>query len=80
VLPVLSLDSNGKLGLVVRVNTCLGGPLHLDRAYATTVHSSQGLTAERVLVDASTRSRTTTKDVFYVAISRAQADILRPKP
>jgi len=37
-----------------------------------TVHSSQGLTADRVLIDASTRSRTTTKDVFYVAISRAQ--------
>jgi len=47
-------------------------PLHLDHAYATTVHSSQGLTADRVLIDASTRSRTTSKDVFYVAISRAQ--------
>jgi ATP-dependent exoDNAse (exonuclease V) alpha subunit len=48
------------------------GPLHLDHAYATTVHSSQGLTADRVLIDASTRSRTTSQDVFYVAISRAQ--------
>jgi ATP-dependent exoDNAse (exonuclease V) alpha subunit len=47
-------------------------PLHVDHAYATTVHSSQGLTADRVLIDASTRSRTTSKDVFYVAISRAQ--------
>jgi ATP-dependent exoDNAse (exonuclease V) alpha subunit len=47
-------------------------PLHLDHAYATTVHSSQGLTADRVLIDASTRSRTTSKDAFYVAISRAQ--------
>ncbi len=47
-------------------------PLHLDHAYAAAVHSSQGLTADRVLIDASTRSRTTTKDVFHVAISRAQ--------
>jgi ATP-dependent exoDNAse (exonuclease V) alpha subunit len=48
------------------------GPLHVDHAYAITVHSSQGLTADRVLIDASTRSKTTSKDVFYVAISRAQ--------
>ena len=47
-------------------------PLHLDHAYATTIHSSQGTTADRVLIDASTRSRTTAKDVFYVAISRAK--------
>jgi hypothetical protein len=47
-------------------------PLHLDHAYAATVHSSQGLTADRVLIDASTKTRTTSKDVFYVAISRAQ--------
>ena len=47
-------------------------PLHLDHAYATTIHSSQGTTAERVLIDAATKSRTTAKDVYYVAISRAQ--------
>ncbi len=49
-------------------------PLHLDHAYATTVHASQGTTAERVLVDASTRSRTTSQEAFYVAISRAERD------
>ena len=47
-------------------------PLHVDHAYATTIHSSQGTTADRVLIDAATRSRTTAKDVYYVAISRAQ--------
>jgi ATP-dependent exoDNAse (exonuclease V) alpha subunit len=47
-------------------------PLHLDHAYATTIHSSQGTTADRVLIDAATKSRTTSKDVYYVAISRAQ--------
>ncbi|WP_427047328.1 MobF family relaxase [Halomonas casei] len=46
--------------------------LHLDYAYATTVHSSQGLTADRVLVDAQTNSRVTARDVHYVAISRAR--------
>ena len=47
-------------------------PLHMDYAYATTVHSSQGLTADRVLIDAHAQSRTTAKDVFYVALSRAR--------
>lgn len=50
------------------------GPLHLDHAYATTVHSSQGTTAERVLIDAVTRSKTTARDVYYVAVSRARLE------
>jgi ATP-dependent exoDNAse (exonuclease V) alpha subunit len=41
-----------------RVEVPADKPLHLDHAYATTVHSSQGTTAERVLIDAATRSRT----------------------
>jgi conjugative relaxase-like TrwC/TraI family protein len=49
-------------------------PLHLDHAYATTVHSAQGLTADRVFIDADTLSRTTAKDVYYVAISRARQE------
>lgn len=47
-------------------------PLHLDHAYAMTVHSSQGLTVDRVIVNMDTKSRTTNKDVFYVALSRAR--------
>ena len=49
-------------------------PLHVDHAYATTVHASQGTTAERVLIDAATRSRTTSQEVYYVAISRARQE------
>lgn len=49
-------------------------PLHLDHAYAMTVHSSQGLTVDRVFFDADHKSRTTTKDVHYVAISRARSE------
>lgn len=50
-------------------------PLHVDHAYATTVHSSQGLTSDRVLIDAHAESRTTSKDVYYVAISRARHEV-----
>lgn len=50
------------------------GPLHVDLAYTTTVHSSQGTTADRVLIDAATYSRTTAKDVYYVAVSRARSE------
>jgi ATP-dependent exoDNAse (exonuclease V) alpha subunit len=57
-----------------RVELPADRPLHIDHAYATTVHASQGTTAERVLIDATTRSRTTSQDVYYVAISRARQE------
>lgn len=47
-------------------------PLHIDCAYATTVHSSQGLTFDRVLIEAETNRKTTGRDTFYVSISRAR--------
>lgn len=46
--------------------------LHVDLAYATTVHGSQGLTTDHVLFHADSKSRTTSKEVYYVAISRAR--------
>ncbi|WP_017166300.1 MobF family relaxase [Xanthomonas phaseoli] len=46
-------------------------PLHLEHAYASTVHSSQGLTNDRVLIALDTKSRTTSMNLYYVAISRA---------
>jgi len=48
--------------------------LHLDHAHATTIHSSQGLTSDRVFIDVETTSRTTAKDTFYVSLSRARFD------
>jgi len=39
------------------------------------VHSAQGLTKNRVLVDANTKSLTSNRAVFYVAISRPRNDI-----
>ncbi len=53
--------------LILPVN----GSVHLDYAHVTTVHSSQGLTADLVLYEADSHSLTTRKEVFYVAVSRA---------
>ncbi len=50
-------------------------PLHLQHGYASTIHSAQGLTRKRVLVDANTKSLTSNRAVFYVAISRPRNDI-----
>jgi len=64
------IDLQNEEGRVVKLST--EKPLHIDYAYATTVHSSQGLTADRVMVDAQANSRVTARDVHYVAISRAR--------
>ena len=63
--------SDGQRSVVLPTKTAL----HLDHAYATTVHSSQGLTENRVLVDAPTNTRTTARDTFYVDISRARYEV-----
>jgi ATP-dependent exoDNAse (exonuclease V) alpha subunit len=65
----VTLEGEGR-----RVELPADRPLHLEHAYATTVHGAQGLTADRVLIEAQTTSRTTAKDVYYVAISRARQE------
>lgn len=57
-LPALSLSGNK--------------PLHLEYGYASTVHGSQGLTSNKVYVSLDTKSRTTSMNLYYVAISRAR--------
>lgn len=47
-------------------------PQYVSLAYATTVHSSQGMTADRAILNLDTGSRTTTKEVYYVGLSRAK--------
>lgn len=59
-----------------RVELPANQPLHLDHAYATTVHSAQGLTYERVFYNAESFSRTTAQDVYYVAISRGKTIVI----
>lgn len=49
---------------------------HLDHDYCSTVHSSQGLTVDRVLINIDTQSRTTGKEVYYVAVSRAKHEAM----
>lgn len=49
-------------------------PLHVEYAYASTVHSAQGLTSERTLIAIDTKSRTTSMNLYYVAISRARTE------
>ncbi|HGO6073756.1 TPA: MobF family relaxase [Burkholderia cepacia] len=46
------------------------GAMHIQHGYAQTVHSAQGLTRSRVLIDADTKSLTSNRATFYVAISR----------
>lgn len=47
-------------------------PLLLDYGYCSTVHSAQGQTCDRVLIDADVNSLTANRSTFYVAISRAR--------
>lgn len=47
-------------------------PLTVDYGYCSTVHSAQGQTCDRVLIDADTHSLTANQSTFYVAISRAR--------
>jgi hypothetical protein len=63
----VTLEGSGR-----RLELPTNRPLHLEHAYATTVHGAQGLTSDRVLIEAQTTSRTTAKEVYYVAISRAR--------
>ena len=50
-------------------------PLHLDHGYCSTVHSAQGQTAQRVLIDADAYSAATNESGYYVAISRARESV-----
>lgn len=49
--------------------------IHAQHGYAQTVHSAQGLTTNRVLMDADTRSLTSNRAVYYVAISRGKHNL-----
>ena len=50
-------------------------PLHIEHGYCTTVHSAQGKTCERVLVDADVSSAMANESLYYVAISRARSEV-----
>jgi conjugative relaxase-like TrwC/TraI family protein len=50
-------------------------PLHLEHGYCSTVHSAQGATCERILVEASVQSATANQSSYCVAISRAKRQV-----
>jgi conjugative relaxase-like TrwC/TraI family protein len=54
-----------------------GDPLHLDYGYAVTSHSSQGQTADRVLIqlDVGAGEALVNRRLAYVAVSRARHDV-----
>lgn len=51
------------------------GAMHIQHGYAQTVHSAQGLTRANVLIDADTKSLTSNRATFYVAISRPKHNL-----
>ena len=50
-------------------------PLHLEHGYCTTIHSVQGQTCTRVMIDADVSSAMASESLFYVAISRAREEV-----
>lgn len=66
---ILLKDKNRQISLPVK------DLLPLSHAYASTVHGSQGMTLHGVLLDLQTKSRTTDKNLYYVAISRARYEV-----
>ena len=50
-------------------------PLHLDHGYCQTVHSSQGQTTNRILIEAEANSFTNNEKSYYVSISRARLEV-----
>ncbi|WP_440030506.1 ATP-binding domain-containing protein, partial [Chromobacterium amazonense] len=72
-LQLASLERDSKTGEPLRtVVLSLDQPLHLEHGYASTIHGAQGLTYRQALVDLDTFSRTTSMNLYYVAISRAK--------
>lgn len=59
-----------------RIELAADLPLHVDHAYATTAHSAQGLTCERVFYNGESFSRTTAQDTYYVGISRERHEVV----
>jgi len=68
----LTLDSNREVSLDLRQFR------HFDHGYAVTSHSSQGLTVDRVLVNADTSEslQLLNDRMAYVAVSRAREEAL----
>jgi hypothetical protein len=73
-------DDSGQVSIALDAGTSLSTPLselrHIEYGYATTSHSSQGATIDRVLVNVDTEQSVAlvNQQQFYVSISRARVD------
>lgn len=76
---VITIDENQNIYLQKENGKMLkldgGKPLHLEYGYCSTVHAAQGKTCDRVLIEADTKSLTSARDNYYVAISRARHEV-----
>ena len=77
---VVAIDlETGLLSVVMAddrlVTFSMDRPLHLEHGYCSTVHSAQGATCERILVEASVQSSAAHQSSYYVAISRARMEV-----
>lgn len=61
-------------GREVRLDLTKESHRHFDHAYCRTIHSAQGATADRMIVDMSSRSPLAHQRSVYVAISRAREE------
>jgi ATP-dependent exoDNAse (exonuclease V) alpha subunit len=75
---VIGLDQNNKIhfrrddGKVFQLDG--SKPLHLEYGYCSTVHAAQGRTCKNILIEADTKSLTSSRESYYVAISRARSE------
>ncbi|MGE6114037.1 MobF family relaxase [Aeromonas salmonicida] len=67
---ILSLTDGNRF-----VDMPLSSQMHLEPGYVSTVHASQGLTADRVIGNVATKSKTVADDWWYVMISRAKIGV-----
>ncbi len=65
-------ERNGKPERVVKLPA--NKPLHLETPIRRRCIVAQGLTNDRVMISINTKSRTTSLNLFYVAISRARLE------
>jgi ATP-dependent exoDNAse (exonuclease V) alpha subunit len=58
-----------------RLTVNIDRPLHIEHGYCSTIHSAQGQTCERVIIEADARSATAHEASYYVALSRARSEV-----
>jgi ATP-dependent exoDNAse (exonuclease V) alpha subunit len=77
VIAIPDQDSSKKSEIILeksdgnRISLDSDSPLYLDHGYCQTVHSAQGQTCERIMIEALANGGMVNESSYYVAISRA---------